>query len=343
MLVVTTNEIPGWEIQRVCGEVFGLTVRSRNAFSQMGAGLKSMFGGELQGMTKNLIDSRNEVMNRMLEAARSSGRQRRDLHAFRHVGDGRHLDRAVRLRHRGGGDTGRRRCPPDGGRTRIRPTRALAAVTQDQPSCRSHSVSRARSPPTISAIGPSRGASIRDDDWSGIPHREGLDGGGPGAARCQVARPDPAGSRELPDLRPADRAGADRRAGPDQGRIGARFERSAACSIRPRPRPSPQAAAEVVRGDWDAEFPIDVFQTGSGTSSNMNANEVLARLASERLGGEVPIHPNDDVNDPLSQQRPVPVGDPRRGHPGGRHRSDSRPRASWPRRWRRRRRSSPRW
>jgi uncharacterized protein YbjQ (UPF0145 family) len=73
MLVTTTNEIPGWQIQRVIGEVFGLTVRSRNAFSQMGAGLKSMFGGELQGMTKNLTESRNEVMNRMLEAARARG------------------------------------------------------------------------------------------------------------------------------------------------------------------------------------------------------------------------------------------------------------------------------
>jgi uncharacterized protein YbjQ (UPF0145 family) len=73
MLVVTTNDIPGWEIQRVCGEVFGLTVRSRNAFSQIGAGFKSMFGGELQGMTKNLSDSRNEVMSRMLEHARSKG------------------------------------------------------------------------------------------------------------------------------------------------------------------------------------------------------------------------------------------------------------------------------
>jgi uncharacterized protein YbjQ (UPF0145 family) len=73
VLVVTTNEIPGWQIQRVCGEVFGLTVRSRNAFSQMGAGFKSMFGGELQGMTKNLTDSRNEVMERMLEAARTRG------------------------------------------------------------------------------------------------------------------------------------------------------------------------------------------------------------------------------------------------------------------------------
>jgi uncharacterized protein YbjQ (UPF0145 family) len=73
MLVVTSNDIPGWEIQRVCGEVFGLTVRSRNAFSQIGAGLKSMFGGELQGMTKNLAESRNEVMGRMLEHARAKG------------------------------------------------------------------------------------------------------------------------------------------------------------------------------------------------------------------------------------------------------------------------------
>ena len=73
MLAVTTNDITGWEIQRVCGEVFGLTVRSRNAFSQAGAGFKSMLGGELKGMTKSLIDSRNEVMNRMFEEARLRG------------------------------------------------------------------------------------------------------------------------------------------------------------------------------------------------------------------------------------------------------------------------------
>ena len=73
MMVVTTNEIPGWEIQRVCGEVFGLTVRSRNAFSQMGAGLKSMFGGELKGMTKALADSRADVVQRMTEEAEAKG------------------------------------------------------------------------------------------------------------------------------------------------------------------------------------------------------------------------------------------------------------------------------
>ncbi|HVV30637.1 MAG TPA: class II fumarate hydratase [Mycobacteriales bacterium] len=54
------------------------------------------------------------------------------------------------------------------------------------------------------------------------------------------------------------------------------------------------AAAEVAAGQWDSEFPLDVFQTGSGTSSNMNTNEVLATLASDRLGK--PVHPNDHVN-----------------------------------------------
>jgi uncharacterized protein YbjQ (UPF0145 family) len=70
LLIVTTNDLPGWEIQRICGEVFGLTVRSRNAFAQIGAGFKSMFGGELQGMTKNLADSRNKAMGRLINEAR---------------------------------------------------------------------------------------------------------------------------------------------------------------------------------------------------------------------------------------------------------------------------------
>lgn len=73
MLVVTTNDLPGWEIQRVCGEVFGLTVRSRNAFSQLGAGFKSLAGGELKGMTANLVTSRNEAMSRLLDEVRARG------------------------------------------------------------------------------------------------------------------------------------------------------------------------------------------------------------------------------------------------------------------------------
>ncbi|XVQ84897.1 class II fumarate hydratase [Microbispora siamensis] len=55
-----------------------------------------------------------------------------------------------------------------------------------------------------------------------------------------------------------------------------------------------EAAEEVAEGRWDDQFPVDVFQTGSGTSSNMNMNEVVGTLAQERLGR--PVHPNDHVN-----------------------------------------------
>ncbi|MEY9213781.1 class II fumarate hydratase [Thermobifida halotolerans] len=55
-----------------------------------------------------------------------------------------------------------------------------------------------------------------------------------------------------------------------------------------------EAALEVAAGRWNDHFPVDVFQTGSGTSSNMNTNEVVATLATERLGE--PVHPNDHVN-----------------------------------------------
>ena len=73
MLIVTTNDVPGYEIEEVLGEVFGLTVRSRNIGSQIGSGLKSMFGGELKGMTQALTDSRNQVMERMVEEATLKG------------------------------------------------------------------------------------------------------------------------------------------------------------------------------------------------------------------------------------------------------------------------------
>jgi len=66
-----------------------------------------------------------------------------------------------------------------------------------------------------------------------------------------------------------------------------------------------RAAEEVAGGDHDEQFPIDVFQTGSGTSSNMNMNEVLATLAAERL--DRPVHPNDDVNHPLSSNDMFPA------------------------------------
>ena len=66
-----------------------------------------------------------------------------------------------------------------------------------------------------------------------------------------------------------------------------------------------QAAREVSEGRWDSQFPIDVFQTGSGTSSNMNANEVIASLASRTLGSKV--HPNDHVNMGQSSNDVIPT------------------------------------
>ena len=73
MLISTANDLPGYEITEVLGEVFGLTVRSRHIGAQMGAGLKSLVGGELKGMTKNLVESRQEVINRMVEEAQAKG------------------------------------------------------------------------------------------------------------------------------------------------------------------------------------------------------------------------------------------------------------------------------
>ncbi len=65
------------------------------------------------------------------------------------------------------------------------------------------------------------------------------------------------------------------------------------------------AAADVAKGRHDAQFPIDVFQTGSGTSTNMTANEVIASLATRRLGR--PVHPNDDVNMGQSSNDVIPT------------------------------------
>jgi uncharacterized protein YbjQ (UPF0145 family) len=73
MIITTMNDIPGYTVDEVYGEVMGLTVRSRNVGSQIGAQLKSILGGELKGMTKALVDSRHAVMERMQQEAESKG------------------------------------------------------------------------------------------------------------------------------------------------------------------------------------------------------------------------------------------------------------------------------
>jgi uncharacterized protein YbjQ (UPF0145 family) len=73
MIITTMNDLPGYEIQEVMGEVFGLTVRARNVASQFGAGLKSLVGGELKGMTKMLAEGRQHATDRLIEEAEGKG------------------------------------------------------------------------------------------------------------------------------------------------------------------------------------------------------------------------------------------------------------------------------
>jgi uncharacterized protein YbjQ (UPF0145 family) len=73
IIITTTNDLPGYEVVTVHGEVFGLIVRARNVFSNIGAGLRTVFGGEAKGYTSLLTDSRNEAVDRLKEAARGHG------------------------------------------------------------------------------------------------------------------------------------------------------------------------------------------------------------------------------------------------------------------------------
>ncbi len=73
VIISTMNDLPGYEIEEVFGEVFGLTVRSRNIGSQFGAGIKSLLGGELKGMTKMLADGRRDATERLSAEAEAKG------------------------------------------------------------------------------------------------------------------------------------------------------------------------------------------------------------------------------------------------------------------------------
>ena len=73
MLITTMNDIPGYTVQEVYGEVFGITVRSRNIASQIGASFKSLVGGELKGMTKMLVEGRTHAQERLVEEAEAKG------------------------------------------------------------------------------------------------------------------------------------------------------------------------------------------------------------------------------------------------------------------------------
>jgi uncharacterized protein YbjQ (UPF0145 family) len=94
------NDLPGYRIDEVLGEVFGLTVRSRNSGSQIGASVKSLVGGELKGMTKMLAEGREHATERLVEEAEEKGANGGRI-SLRHIGTRRHMDRDLRLRHGG--------------------------------------------------------------------------------------------------------------------------------------------------------------------------------------------------------------------------------------------------
>jgi uncharacterized protein YbjQ (UPF0145 family) len=73
IIISTMNDLPGYQVVEVHGEVYGLIVRARNAFSNIGAGFRTIVGGEAKGYTKLLSDSRDQATERLAEAARAKG------------------------------------------------------------------------------------------------------------------------------------------------------------------------------------------------------------------------------------------------------------------------------
>jgi uncharacterized protein YbjQ (UPF0145 family) len=73
IMVATTNNLPGYEVTEVYGEVFGLIVRSRNIFGNIGASFRTVFGGEVKGYTRLLADTREQALERLRNEAAAKG------------------------------------------------------------------------------------------------------------------------------------------------------------------------------------------------------------------------------------------------------------------------------
>ena len=100
ILVTTMNDVPGYEIVAVYGEVFGLIVRARNVFSNFGASLRTLVGGEVGGYTTLLSDSRNHAIERLRSGGPREGRQRGGCDALRLQRNRESDERDRGLRHR---------------------------------------------------------------------------------------------------------------------------------------------------------------------------------------------------------------------------------------------------
>ena len=140
-------------------------------------------------------------------------------------------------------------------------------------------------------------------DHPGGTRFDGRDGG---PRRRALRRLDPARRPQLPDLGAAHAAAIPAVAGPRSSSRRPRPTRRWACSTPAKAQAIAAAAREVADGRHDEQFPIDVYQTGSGTSTNTNMNEVVAHLASARLGAAGP-----------SQRRRQPLPELERRHPDG--------------------------
>ena len=98
-IIVTTNELPGYEIVAVHGEVCGLIVRARNAFSNVGASFRTVFGGEVKGYTALLVESRQHAVDRLREDGHGGSAGTPSSHALRLQRDREHHERGRGLRH----------------------------------------------------------------------------------------------------------------------------------------------------------------------------------------------------------------------------------------------------
>ena len=175
MLIATTNEVAGYDVQEVLGEVFGLTVRSRHIGSQIGASVKSLVGGELGGMTKMLSEGREEAISRLVAEAELKGANGILAMRFDTSELGSNWTEicaygtAVRLKKRVGlADPGARRCGARAGAERLREIRDEIVGRLD-PCRQPHEVAAARR----TGPRPSRRASSGTGARSGSRRRRG--------------------------------------------------------------------------------------------------------------------------------------------------------------------------
>ena len=165
------------------------------------------------------------------------------------------------------------------------------------------------------------------DEGGRITHRARLDGRDGGAGRRALRRIDAAGRPELPDLRSAVPAPVHPRRSPSSSWRPPRRTAGSACSMPDVAGAIAAAAAEVADGAHDDQFPIDIYQTGSGTSTNTNMNEVVAHLAADPAGRA--RGPPQRRRQPLPElERRDPDGAPALGGDGDRGGADPGPRAA---------------